>query len=79
MMGVVSVVLVRFRLLLYPALAFLVYVAYRVYSIAPPATASARSNTGDTASPLLIGLGLILMHRGRTSENPWSWGFWAGT
>lgn len=73
MTGLVSVVLVRFRLLLYPTLALLVFFAYRLHS------SSARSSAGETASPILIGLGLILMHRGRTAENPWSWGFWTGT
>jgi hypothetical protein len=72
MMGFVSVVLVRFRLLLYPACAFMMFVAYRVRSFA------SMGALGDTMSPLLIVAGLILMHRGRTSEKPWNWSFWAG-
>lgn len=75
MMGFVAVVLVRFRLTLFPALGFMVFVAYRVHSVAQ---AAAAGSVGDTLSPLLIGAGLILMHRGRTVDNPWSWGFWAG-
>ncbi|KAI2513285.1 hypothetical protein MHU86_1056 [Fragilaria crotonensis] len=78
MTGFVSVVLVRFRLLLYPALAFLVFFAYRLHSIASSASSSTRNSASEAASPLLIGLGLILMHRGRTGDNPWSWGFWTG-
>lgn len=74
MMGLVSVILVRFRLTLFPALAFMVYVAYRVHTVAK-ATKGTRE---DMLSPLLIGVGLIFMYRGRTVENPWSWGFWAG-
>mmetsp|Transcript_22708 Transcript_22708/g.37575 ORF Transcript_22708/g.37575 Transcript_22708/m.37575 type:complete len:329 (-) Transcript_22708:157-1143(-) len=75
MMGVVAVILVRFKLTLIPALCFLVFVAYRVHSIAK---ANPAASYMDMMSPLMIGIGLILMHRGRTPEDPWSWTFWAG-
>lgn len=76
MMGLVSVVVVRWRLTLFPALCFMVFVAYRVHTVARanPGTADSK----DMLAPLMIGVGLILMHRGRTPDNPWSWTFWAG-
>lgn len=75
MMGFVSVVVVRYRLTLIPALCFMVFIAYRVHSIAKANPAASRA---DMASPMMIGIGLLLMYRGRTVDNPWSWTFWAG-
>jgi len=75
MMALVSVLLVRFRITLFPALAFLLFVAYRVHSMA-------QSNSGgshmDMLSPIMIGVGLVLMNRGRSPDSSWSYTFWSG-
>ena len=54
------------------------FLAFPLHSIASSESSSSStlSSASDTASPLLIGLGLIFMHRGQTTENARSWGFW---
>lgn len=74
MMAVVSVFLVRYRITLIPALLFLVFIAYRIHSIAQQNNTVATSS--EMMSPIMIGLGLVLMYRGQMPE--WSWTFWAG-
>lgn len=74
MMGVVSVILVRYRITLIPALLFLVFIAYRIHSIAQQNNTIATSS--ELMSPVMIGLGLVLMYRGRMPD--WTWTFWAG-
>lgn len=78
MMGVVATVLVRYRITLFPALCFLVFVAYRVHSISQT---NADASSMDMMSPLMIGAGLVLMHRGILivdDSSSWTWTFWAG-
>jgi len=76
MMGVVSILLVRYRITLIPALLFLIFIAYRIHSIAQQNNTVASSS--DLMSPIMIGVGLVLMYRGRAPDDPWSWTFWAG-
>jgi hypothetical protein len=73
-MGLVAVLLVRYRLTLFPAVAFLVFVSYRVHSV----TATSPSNSMDMLSPLIISVGLVLMYRGRSDDMEWSSSFWIG-
>jgi hypothetical protein len=77
MMGFTSVVLVRYRITLFPFLAFLLFVTWRVHtalSNAPTAGASM-----DRLAPLMIGLGLVIMYRGRNlADGDWNWSFWFG-
>lgn len=76
MMGLVSIFLVRYRITLIPSLLFLIFIAYRIHSIAQQNNTAASSS--DLMSPIMIGVGLVLMYRGRTLDDPWSWTFWAG-
>jgi hypothetical protein len=73
MMGLTAVILVRYRLTLFPAVGFLVFVAYRVHSVNATPT-----NSMDMLSPLMIGVGLVLMYRGRSEDKEWSYSFWVG-
>lgn len=74
MMGIASCLIARFCITLYLALAFMVFMAFRIYQNA--------SRTGgsffDLMSPVLIASGLFLMFRGRTSNGGWSKLFWCG-
>mmetsp|Transcript_32740 Transcript_32740/g.48483 ORF Transcript_32740/g.48483 Transcript_32740/m.48483 type:complete len:340 (+) Transcript_32740:182-1201(+) len=74
MMGGVSILVVRYRITLIPALLFLVFIAYRIHSIAKQNNTVATSS--EMMSPVMIGLGLVLMYRGRMPD--WTWTFWAG-
>jgi len=76
MMGLTAVILVRYRILLFPAVAFLVFVAYRVHFVT--ALNATSRNSMETLSPLMIGVGLVLMYRGRSGKLEWSQGFWIG-
>jgi hypothetical protein len=69
MMAAVSVIVVRYRWTLFPALAFLAFIAFRIYSVA--------TTTGslELLSPFLIGAGLVVMHQSR--ESGWLW-YWIG-
>jgi multisubunit Na+/H+ antiporter MnhG subunit len=60
MMGAISVVVVRYRLTLFAALAFLAFVAFRIHSVA--------TATGDYLSPFLIAAGLVVMHQSSQNE-----------
>ena len=67
MMAFVSLVIVRYRWTLLPALAFLAFVAYKVHSVAA-------NTTVEVTSPFLLGTGLIIMYQ---SQNGFWW-FWLG-
>jgi hypothetical protein len=69
MTGGVSVILVRYWISLYAALAFLLFVTFRILQ---------QSRWLDAISPAVIASGLLLMHTGRTQEGLWTWRFWLG-
>lgn len=54
---------VRYRLTLFPALAFLAFIAFRIHS-------ERTSTTLEVSSPFLIGIGLIIMYQ--ASSGSWS-------
>jgi len=68
MMAVVSLLIVRYRWLLLPALAFLAFIAFKIHSMT-------QSGTVEVLSPFLLGTGLILMHQ--SYESGW-WLYWLG-
>ncbi|GKY99806.1 hypothetical protein MPSEU_000934400 [Mayamaea pseudoterrestris] len=71
-MGCVACLVVRYRLLFYPAFLFILYVIVR--SIMPP-----RALMAEIMSPTMIAIGLLVMHNGRTrDENLWTIWFWMG-
>ena len=72
MMGLTAVLLTRYLLLIVPAGLFLVFTAFRIQKLP--------GSTGwDACHPLVLGLGLVLMHYGRTlPEQTWSFFFWIG-
>lgn len=85
-MGSVSVLIVRFRLTLYPALAFLAYIIFRIIQ---QQSRLPGGSLYDTVPPSLIAAGLLLMSSsvfgggGRDddgdSNNPkWNTQFWMG-
>lgn len=93
MMGIVSVVVVRYRLLLILALLFLCYIGHRIFQTTQlPTSHPNRGAMIDMISPLLLAIGLICMYYGRESvivsndggngDEPiisqWSWTFWLG-
>jgi multisubunit Na+/H+ antiporter MnhG subunit len=67
MMAVVSVVAVRYRWTLFPALAFLAFIAFRIHSVA--------AGTLEVASPFMIGAGMVVMHQ--SQDNGWLL-YWLG-
>mmetsp|Transcript_13501 Transcript_13501/g.19315 ORF Transcript_13501/g.19315 Transcript_13501/m.19315 type:complete len:373 (+) Transcript_13501:80-1198(+) len=79
MMAVASTLVCRYKLLLIPVGSFLLYIAFQIHST--PGTGKL-----DVISPLLITVGLILMHYGRGYGPPedsslsysWSRLFWFG-
>ena len=73
MMGTVSLLIVRYIWTLLIALAFLSFVAFRIYSLASTSGANGTS-TADMLSPFMIGTGLILMYQSPNSF----WLFWLG-
>jgi len=76
MMGAVSVILVRYWLLLYPALAFLAYVFYGIFRQYPQVPGG---SIYDTLPPTLIATGLCVMYTAcRDCEEGWNKQFWLG-
>jgi hypothetical protein len=87
MMGAVSVIVSKYRVTLYPALAFLAFIAYRIFQ---RTREPGGSSTWDVSSPILITAGLWAMHTGRIASDisggagalrNWSmttWWFWLG-
>ena len=78
MMGGVSLLVVRRKWLLYPALAFLAYIAVSLWQRSSQTAAASKT---DVFSPLAIAGGLFLMHRGyqqMSDNNTWTWTFWCG-
>jgi len=80
MMAAVAVVLVRYRITLYPALAFLSFIAFRIFQQAQAHNAGCvyRGIPLDFLSPLIIMGGLLSMHNGRTADGNWTALFWLG-
>jgi hypothetical protein len=70
MMASVSLLVVRYRWLLYPALGFLGFIAFRVYS-------TPGHGTLDMLSPFLIGTGLIFMYQSK-EETASGFVYWIG-
>lgn len=70
MMGAVSVLLVRYRWTVYPALAFLVYIAFRIVQTSQRAGGSLT----DVVSPFAIAAGLLLMHNSIRASWVFFWG-----
>jgi hypothetical protein len=75
MMGLVSVFLVHYRWTLYPALAFLAFVAIQIFRQSSKVPGG---SIYDTIPPSLIAVGLILMHNSRNRDLGWSVQFWIG-
>jgi hypothetical protein len=69
MMAVVSLLVVRYRWTLFPALAFLAFLAFRIHTVA------AGASTVEVTSPFLIGAGLIVMYQ--SQDTGWLL-YWAG-
>lgn len=83
MMGAVSVIVSKYRITLYPAQAFLAFIAYRIFR----RSREPGNSTWDVSSPILITAGLWAMHSGRipgigaVASRNWSmttWWFWLG-
>jgi hypothetical protein len=75
MLGSVSVVIVRYRWTLYPALAFLAFIIFRIFQ------QQSRLSGGslyDTLPPTLIATGLLLMHSALGDNETWNKQFWIG-
>lgn len=70
MMGAVSVLLVRYRWTMYPALAFLAYIAFRLVQT----SRSAGGSPTDVVSPIMIAIGLMLMHNSIRASWIFFWG-----
>ena len=70
-MAVVSLLVVRFQWLLYPALAFLGFVAFRIHN-------SVQNTPLDLLSPFLLGTGLILMYKSCQEESLSGFRYWVG-
>lgn len=75
MLAGVAIFVVRYRLLLYPALAFLAFIAFRIFQ---RSQAVADQSTWDVMSPILLTAGLLSMHHGRTRDADWTKLFWLG-
>jgi hypothetical protein len=71
MMGAVSVIVIRYRWTLFPALAFLAFIAFRIYTVA----ATTPGSRGDMLSPFMIAIGLIVMNQ---SQEGRFWFYLAG-
>lgn len=77
-MGAVSILLVHYRITLYPSLAFLSYISWTMLR------RSRISGSGvtmqDAVPPILIAAGLAMMHTGtpRAPEISWTWRYLAG-
>jgi hypothetical protein len=70
MMASISLLVVHYRWLLYPALAFLGFIAFRIHS-------SSAQKLLELASPVLIGTGLIIMYHS-SEENGSGILYWVG-
>jgi hypothetical protein len=75
MMGLVSVFVVHYRWTLYPALAFLAFIAFQIFRQSSKVPGG---SIYDTIPPSLIAVGLILMHNASSSDLGWSLQFWIG-
>jgi hypothetical protein len=75
-MGAVSVIIVRYRWTLYPALAFL---AYNIYRIIQMQSRTPGGSLYDTIPPTLIAAGLLVMSSSTISgDGTWNTRFWLG-
>lgn len=88
MMGLVSTIVVRYLITLIPALLFMVYIGYTIFST----SRLPDNHPNKTPAPMLLGPtmiagGLLCMHYGRkwteaTEDTPadwqWTWLFWLG-
>ena len=70
MMATVSLLVVRYRWLLYPAVAFLGFIAFRNHS-------TALQRGIELVSPFLIGTGLLIMHQS-SAESGSGFLYWLG-
>jgi hypothetical protein len=77
MMGSVSVIIVRYRLTFYPALAFLAFVIFRIFH---QQSRLPGGSLYDTVPPSLIATGIMIMHSSSRSSNDQTWNkqFWIG-
>jgi ABC-type multidrug transport system fused ATPase/permease subunit len=75
MLATVSVVIVRYRLTLYPALAFLAFVIFRIFQ---QLSRVPGGSVYDAIPPTLIAAGLILMSSALGRAGTWNSQFWAG-
>lgn len=84
MLGLVSVLLIRYRWTFYPMLFFLGYIALQIAGRASLRGGSVYESNGNTTqmtdvlSPIGIAIGLIFMFNGRDESRDWSWMFWVG-
>ena len=75
-MGSVSVVIVRYRWTLYPALAFLAYNVYRIIQLQRRVTGG---SLYDTIPPTMIAAGLLCMSSSAMEgDGSWNTKFWIG-
>jgi hypothetical protein len=65
MMGAVSVIVIRYLWTLVPALAFLAFIAVRIYTTAAPA------GSKDMLSPFMIAIGLLVMYYSQEGRFWW--------
>lgn len=75
MLGSVSVIIVRFRLTLYPALAFLAFIIFRIVQ---QQTRVPGGSLYDTVPPALIATGAMLMNTALGDAGAWNLQFWVG-
>ena len=79
MMGAVAVILVRYRLTLYPALALLAYLGYRIYQSSRITVEDCVTcSIWEVMSPVILAFGSLCMFSGRTEAGDWTWLFWIG-
>jgi len=78
MMTVISTILSRFKILVAGMIIFLAYTSFQIYASSKKHNFIAGKM--EVASPLLIGLGLVLMYIGRNVDSDiyWSFSFWLG-
>jgi len=62
-LGAISLIIARYKLTLFPALAFLAFVTYKVRSVPT-------NNSLELLSPFMIGIGIIIMYQ--ASSGSWS-------
>jgi len=88
MTGVVSILVVRYRITLYPAVAFLAFTAFKIFQRTRGGK-DPQQSVYDALSPIIISAGLWAMHFGRhfqikddgtTGFGDWQWSalFWLG-